>query len=826
MGSQQSHESVMLQMNQQHRHEPQHQHHDLFNGSTPSYEELSARVKHIEASLAVHELATSGGTSTPLIQQTAKDVVYPPTTLDSDPSRGPLYGFDPDAIVHCIDDIPFVLIKSRLEFHGGFSTLAVMKRDPHLKLVWLSLWESLAAAMKDGNTSTLEALKSIVPPSCTRALQELSECRKLKVDERKRTQAIFDATPNLDALILQELPTHNIIMRLSLRFFKIVYPFIPLISEQVFFRDIDSIIGPSNFSNERPHKLNIRGKYDYATIGLLFLVLRLGFLSLEDRDFQERPEFDGLEGLVISPICVEIAKKCLDTYKLDRKTYSVKVFQLMLMLKIYSNFGSLDDDSEDNFETETQFGALYSVAQSMGLHSDPDTLMHIMPDQNTDTHRVLWKKIWHTVLEMDSKFAVMLGKLPFCQDEDSYTTSLPAIYPGMDQVDMCITDNFKIVDAQTKLYRHIALTCFKQRRPPTALHVVRLIDEVESFIAMNSLSLKQVLNGDSKSFVKAKKVAQMYELNSLLLSLKIILLHHFDQVNNKKKIFETFDDCLTLAMKIINSSLNLFFNLRTYFEPGYKLFIKIAAFDALRKTFMFCTSLLAKLTQCRELVPHNSERAALIEDFHKKILSNMRGLLRLMRGISTNSAFIQKSIFLCRLMYELLKSPTYNFNAVGHKVVELANDRRRVSGALMQEFTAAELPKSNSIMGFIDAELNYLKAKTANDPYDVLRPLVNADSAVNPSGTGNGHFYDPVDGLKKNNGADDHNNIQNYSFGDLFGDDSADFDRLFNKLTPSATSTTPVSTASTLTSEEYASLYGLFEDYNIMKSDSNGMDAI
>lgn len=792
--------------------------------SYPTYDDLTARVKHIEASLAVHDLANSGSTPPPTVAPHVPSAV-PATPQETSTGDKPRYDFDANAPVVCNDFIPFVIKKSRLEFHGGSSSLALIKRDAHLHIVWLSLWKDMESAMR-GATLKLEAMQKIVPVSSFKDFFLIASLSKKRDQDKLETSARMAEINSLDELIVEFLPTLNIIMRMLLRFFKVVYPFLPFISEHPFMLEIEALLGPFNFSNTKATKVIKRSKYDYATIGLLFLMLRLAYMSIEEHEFAEKPEFQGMKDLKFSIGYAQVAKKCLDHYRYTEQPYSIRVLQLILYQKLYYKYCHEDDDVADGTETKTMLGLLYSVAESLGLHVDPEGLLQMVNHQGGDSHGHLWRKIWHKILEIDSTHAVMLGTIPYCHDEDEYSTKLPEEGVNTDDVERCIVEEFDFADAKTKLYRKIAQGCFKVKRRPTALQLKHYIQEVETFAESHLGNLKQVLSDTTlKPYVKAKRVVALYELNSLLMSLQIYLLHHFIKMDDTRSLFEMFDGCLMLTMKIMNTSLNMLYNMNLYFEPGVRLFIRPAAYTAICKSLLFIASLLAKLSQCRKHVKEtgNMARWSLLSDIHERLVSCMGNLLKLSSALSTEFYNSQRIVFVSKLIFEQLKDPDYDFDKAGQNVL----NRPEESPERLYHWDALapkDFPKDNFLMNLLDGELSYLRAQTQCNVNEVLRPLTSKQGVkqnVNPSGAGNGQFYDPVDGFTKSSSAAPEppavsplNNPGNlFSYSDLMGEESP--------LT-----SVPSMSSGAITSDEYASLFGLFEDYGNVAIEQSGLNGI
>ncbi|CDR37676.1 CYFA0S01e14730g1_1 [Cyberlindnera fabianii] len=815
--------------------------------STPSdqasskqvFDELAARVKHIEASIAVSDLARSGSSYQEPPQSTNHShAAAGPYGFSGgadflgSPQRAaaPQYDFNPDETIEIFGYIPFVIKKSRLEYHGGLDPKTIIKKDPHLKIVWAHLWKnfdiSLQSKMRGARNDGYPESPAKQVSLDHQSFLEFLELKKQKQIVKKSTEDLLNSDVSLNDIIIRSLPSRKCIMTLCFRFFKVVYPILPFVNENSFFGELESIFDTWNEIEARPTKVVISSKYDYATIGLLFLMMRFGQITLEPEDYNKQ-EFECIKNVDINAGHVMIARKCLDQYNFLRKSYSLRVLQLLLYLKMYFRYCPEDDDVSDGSGGRIMMGTIYSVALSLGLQTDPNELVSLIKSPKTQSYGQLWRKMWHKILELDATQAVSLGVAPNCTNEAIYDTKLPEAEEFMDDVDSYVVEDFKLVDKKTALYRKIANTCFNVRRKPTVLQMVHLVREIENFMSVNFGSLKSIL-GDSnvKSYVKAKKVSYLYEMNSLLLALKSRLLNHFFSTGNAKKVFEYFDESLTLTMKILNSSLNMYYNMDLYFDRGHKVMLRPVAYLAIEKAILLIGGVLAKLSQCRKLIsPTDVTRMNCINDLFYSLLSNMNGSIQLMSTVSTGYYNSQKILLAMKMFFDQVSDPLFDFDKAAKQAAQsTARDKMPANGNMSHEIhviTADDIPKSNFIMLLMDSELAYLKAKTEHNLNEVLQPLTATGSGrpptSNPSGAGNGQFYDPtVDSVTAKSP------LPRSTLNDV----PVNMNEIFSNTRGSTSA--PVHSAmqydpTSLSDDEYASLFGFFEDYNLLNLDKKDL---
>lgn len=366
----------------------------------------------------------------------------------------------------------------RINF-GPFAWSSLMRRDNGLLLVWDYILEQKGkSANKDEGTAlvfaqqtseiTQETTNTIInADKFTEALEKQFQKRALQTDgyddlipynsiikarqERdiqkqnlNRTTlplglTFYDGQIDRELQLIEKiqrvLPKKRVIWKLIYRYFNWVYTYIPFLDEEYFRRDVARIIGPVSYEDEPVKELKIERKLDLATVGILFCVLRLSYLSLfsNNSELNEQilnstdpaPEIQLSKYLMQNPIninTIDVAQLCLDQFLLFRRA-NFTVMQLTLYLRLYHTYAPEDGDGADGGDSQVLSATLIQMAYSLGLNREPD-------EQSKDLKiNSLSRKIWFFLVLSDVYYAFTFGN-PMSTDPKYSDTKLPFYVRG------------------------------------------------------------------------------------------------------------------------------------------------------------------------------------------------------------------------------------------------------------------------------------------------------------------------------------------------------------------------------------------------------------
>lgn len=249
------------------------------------------------------------------------------------------------------------------------------------------------------------------------------------------------------------LPKRKVVWKLIDRFFYFMYPFFPFIDEESFRHSTTTMIGECQYVDEDIKELKIEKKLDLCYLGILLIMLRLGYLSLfcNRNDINEfrmlnnhpSPEAQTYRYLYANPITinfVSLAEKCLNQFNMFRQP-SLPILQLAFYIMLYHKYAPEDGDGADGGDSVTLLSMLIQMAVSLGLHREPENFPELAGDLKTNH---VGRKIWHYLIMNDVYYSSMIGT-SLSIDKTSYDTKVPFNKDGGEnllnvELDRYITD--------------------------------------------------------------------------------------------------------------------------------------------------------------------------------------------------------------------------------------------------------------------------------------------------------------------------------------------------------------------------------------------------
>lgn len=239
-----------------------------------------------------------------------------------------------------------------------------------------------------------------------------------------------DRELNLIASIERALPKKKVIWLLLERFFDFLYPYIPFVDEESFRLEISNILGPKDFTDEPITKLNITKNLDFAYIGMLFVFLRLAYLSIlsphssyrvsEDSNEEKKLICEYLLNNPVNMTCIEITKSCLNQFQVLRKI-NLTILQCTFFLRLYHMYAPDEGDGADGGDSQIFNGMLVQMAYSIGLNREPDNFTDGEVDKKVNN---VGRKIWYQLVISDFVISGTFGN-PLSSRDIYYDTKIP-----------------------------------------------------------------------------------------------------------------------------------------------------------------------------------------------------------------------------------------------------------------------------------------------------------------------------------------------------------------------------------------------------------------
>lgn len=358
------------------------------------------------------------------------------------------------------------------------------------------------------------------------------------------------------------LPKRKVIWLLIRRYFDWLYQFMPFIDEASFRSDVAKIIGEESLEDETPPELKAEKKLDLALIGLLFIVMRMSYLSLfcnkaavneenlttTDPD----PEKQVVKYLMLNPInisTVDVARLCLEQFQLQRKSYFT-VLQLALYVKMYHMYAPEDGEAADGGDSQVLSATIVQMAYSLGLNRDPDNF----PELDNPRLNNISRKIWLFMVMLDYHNAYTFGN-PMTISPIFFDTKLPYWEPGNEthhdaDKDRMITEMFGHC---SRMYPYLA------KLLPMILNVndkvqikelCMLLDEFEYVTNLNLGTLLQMVQAqyDANGIFNRNYRAKVYLSIQAFFTSVYFIFFNFYEKKDPRLSYIFLKKCLLISM--------------------------------------------------------------------------------------------------------------------------------------------------------------------------------------------------------------------------------------------------------------------------------------
>ncbi|ODV98029.1 hypothetical protein PACTADRAFT_185602 [Pachysolen tannophilus NRRL Y-2460] len=319
--------------------------------------------------------------------------------------------------------------------------------------------------------------------------------------------------------LAKKLPTKRAIWLLIDRFFKYAYPFMPYIDQKIFIDDLTKLIGPRNLEEVKIDNVPIKRGLDFATIGILLMVLEFGSFTLfanSDKSLAKAGVFKvtdpDMKYLLDNPLLDDEnvgAKFCLGQFRVFKKV-TIEVAQLAVYLRLYDRYSPQDGDSLFGSNSLIFNGAIMQMAYAIGLNRDPSGFEDIA-GLSDDRSLNLRRKLWYGVLNCDSYQFYILG-IASSTRVDFFDTNLPNNKSSncedskIENFVIESVSNFAKIDG---LIKDFIYECSSFKREVSVKELISKTHTLESYIDEKYVSLSDILlksHDEDKHINNIKKV--------------------------------------------------------------------------------------------------------------------------------------------------------------------------------------------------------------------------------------------------------------------------------------------------------------------------------
>ncbi|CAH2352908.1 multidrug resistance regulator 1 [[Candida] railenensis] len=488
------------------------------------------------------------------------------------------------------------------------------------------------------------------------------------------------------------LPEKRIIWILIHKYFAVVYPFLPIIDEFNFVKEMSRILGPEekkeDYSNKECDKfeLQVEKRLDFANLGILLIMLRITYLSLfTNRSSLNEQNLNStdtsakateLKLLLTNPISMDIvylAQLCLDQFSLMQQS-NLEVLKCSLFMRFYHKFAPEEGDGLDGGDSQISTGMLVRMAYSLGINREPDNYPEILqnPRENNIT-----RKLWGSLVISDLILSISYGS-PLNTDPKHSDIKAPYHVPGNENISNTDIEKFVIstFDNVANFYnyaRELLDICLSIKGKINLQYLTSKISEFEVYCVQTFGDIESYLvpfdeKVYSYPFSKCQKCKCAIMMRILVISLLFHIYLYYEKKNNIDLTFFYMKKLLQISLcELLPTYSRLVWNMHRDFGDASMLFLNPTIEEIMHKSnhlnFVVIIRLNATIYRMKKDPLHQ-----------KRCLEDMNYALKYSK-LCKLSAKLEKSIAMCvstmsrltsRYYYawRVVKSNTYFLNKV------------------------------------------------------------------------------------------------------------------------------------------------------------------
>lgn len=418
-------------------------------------------------------------------------------------------------------------------------------------------------------------------------------------------------------VILEILPNKLNLFMLFCRFFKYVYPFVPVIDENSLMIDLNKLFGRfPYFDRTNYDDIAIETEHDINTIGILLIVIRLGYMSLVHIDEADNQYSEDEKSIIRdvkrtqSETFVSALKLCID----DRALGSRSTFKLVQLLSLYYFYRQIAPDDSHGLggsDAQVLFGVILTHAKSIGLHRDPNFYVAHEVISKRESLKKTWRSLWFYLTVMDARAVMQSGIPPFLLSLDTSDVELP-FHKDDEEYNLLVTRLHAVCES----YRYIGSMIGNVVNKPKVIDILIETSKLEKLfsemfgkdffketickpakVPENPTGFDANSREHADSYLKVYKYLMFINLRTNLNCMYYMIVMHYESdesstVNSGIELFKIF--CKSV-FHLVFMMLYVLDNLVDVFGRNYDFLVASYNERCMIKTHNFLTSLFVRL---------------------------------------------------------------------------------------------------------------------------------------------------------------------------------------------------------------------------------------
>lgn len=229
----------------------------------------------------------------------------------------------------------------------------------------------------------------------------------------------------VESVVLKVLPRKRNIFTLFCRFFKHVFPFVPVLDEVMTMQDIKPLFDDQfpEFAGDFYTAMTITSDEDLLSVAILLLTTRLGYMLMIHNDpaaNKYSEEEQGMEDDMVrfsNEKWADVVTLCLPDERMCLKS-TFKTVQCLTLLHFYRLVVPSDCHGLTGQDLQILFGAIIKHAFSIGLNRDPSKYVAHEVIYKKEPLVKVWRRLWYYLVTVDAVNAMHSGSVLNIRDLD------------------------------------------------------------------------------------------------------------------------------------------------------------------------------------------------------------------------------------------------------------------------------------------------------------------------------------------------------------------------------------------------------------------------
>lgn len=424
------------------------------------------------------------------------------------------------------------------------------------------------------------------------------------------------------ASMLQILPRKRSICEAISRFFRYVFPFVPIFDRDTFINDIKNIFNKNypDTTDGYYDQVWLRNDNQLNTIGQLLLMIRLGYMTLIPNN-ESTVVYSAQQQELIKDITrfksdqyISVVNLCIPEEKVQTKS-TFKFVQGLVLLHFYRSVAPNDCLGLSGSDSQLLFGAIANHALSIGLNRDPMKYEDIRFISKKPAFVNQWRHLWNYICCVDALLAMYCGtplKILSLEISDVERPEYKEISPES-------TKFYDQMNLMSGSYRRIINKITNLQTKPKVIEVLletsrmeKLFLEIFGTDFFRDYVCKPATEQDDpnslfdelkheESFMKVNRFVCFIHMRANLSCLYYLIVLHYEHKHDENKdaeisagieLFKIFIISVIQVVYIMSYALD---NSQELFGRSYDYFITAQIEKSMIKTHNFITSFFIRL---------------------------------------------------------------------------------------------------------------------------------------------------------------------------------------------------------------------------------------